>query len=178
MKSFVVSLLLTVVATVGAYATGPSAQGGPPEAAAPQPASFGDGDTLLRRPTPTPAAASAKTDPKEKKPLTATLGKDNTGKESMTTFASSDPKIYLVWKAETGVKGEKVRVAWIAEDTGGTIPKNKKLTEGTQTIPATGSINATSFIEKPAGGFPAGKYRVDVYDDGKLAKSLKFTIKK
>ena len=174
--------LLAVLFSASLTATGLYAMGSAPNAPAPasqgQPAGFGAEDTLLHRPTPTPAASVAPSASKTKQPLTATLGKDNTGKANLTTFASSDPKIYLVWKAETGIKGEKVHIAWYAVDTGGAISKNKKLTEATQTIPATGSISGSSYIEKPASGFPAGTYRVDVSDDGKLVKSLKFTVQK
>lgn len=173
--------LLAVVFSASLAATSLYAMGSGPSAPAPsgqgQPASFGD-DGMLHRPTPKPEASPAASNPKTKQPLTVSLGKDNTGKENLTTFASSDPKIYLVWKAETGTKGEKVHTAWYAVDTGGAISKNKKLTENTQTIPGTGSVSASSYIEKPAGGFPAGTYRVDVSDDGKLVKSLKFTVKK
>ncbi len=160
MKSLVAVLILATLTATSAFAAGDS----------PEPASFGDQYTALRRPTPKPGNAAA---PKEKVPITASLSKDSAGKQGGTTFASSDPTVYCVWKAETGTKGEKVRVAWFSE-----AGKEKKITENTQTLPGTGSVSGSGHIEKPAGGFPAGNYRVEVYDDGKLAKSLKFTITK
>ena len=178
MKSALALLFLVAFTAVGAHATAPSDAAGSRQSTAPgQPASFGDETSGIRRPTPTPTPTGT-VSPKDKKPLTAVLGKDKTAKENVSTFASSDPTIYLVWKAETGSKGEKVHVAWYAVDTGGAISKNKKLTEGTQIIPAAGSISGSSFISKPAGGFPAGTYRADVADDGKVVISLKFTVKK
>ena len=175
MKSVITFLFLVTFTTSGVYAMGEAA--GSRQSSAPgQPASFGDEDTAIHRPTPTPAPTGP-VSAKDKKPLTATLGKDKTGKGNLSAFATSDPTIYLVWKAETGTKGEKVHVAWYAVDTGGAISKNKKLSEGTQTIPGTGSVSGSSFIAKPANGFPAGTYRADVSDDGKVVVSLKFTIK-
>lgn len=178
MKKFAAVLFLATSTAIGVYAMGsqPTSPGQSQNSGAQQPAGFGDDASLLHRPTPTPAAQTP-VDPKNKKPLTATLGKDNTGKNSVTTFAPNDPKIYLVWKDDTGAKGDKVRIAWFAENTGGAVSKNKKLTEATQIVPGAGSFGS-SYLLMPSGGFPVGKYRVDVYDGTKLAKSLKFVVTK
>ncbi len=166
---YLASVLLAAVLTTASASADPTDKTSPGSAASVEPDGF-----LRPKSSPTPAnntTAAKVAGPK--KPLTAMLGKDSTGKGSTTTFASSDPSVYCVWKAETAMKGEKVRVAWYSE--GG---KDKKLTENTQAIPGAGSAGGSAHIEKPAGGFPVGKYRADVYDDGKLAKSLKFTITK
>ncbi len=163
MKSLAAVLILATCTATLAFSAGSAPTSN-------DPASFGDQYTPIRRSTPKPDSSAA---PKEKVPITAALSKDAAGKQGATTFNSTDPTIYCVWKAETATKGEKVRVAWFA-----VAGKDKKLTENTQTIPGTGSISGSGHLEKPAGGFPAGKYRVDVYDDAKLAKSLTFVITK
>ena len=164
---YLASVLLAAVLTTASASADPTGSNSQGAAASVEPDGF-----LRPKSSPTPASSSAAASG-PRKPITASLGKDGSGKGSMTAFASSDPSIYCVWKAETGTKGEKVRVAWYSDGA-----KGKKLTENTQTIPGAGSISGSAHIEKPATGFPAGKYRADVYDDGKLAKSLPFTITK
>ena len=160
MKSLAAFLILATCTATLAFSAGN----------ANDPASFGDQYTPLRRATPKPDSSAA---PKEKVPITATLSKDGAGKQTATTFSSTDPAIFCVWKAETGVKGEKVRVAWYAM-----AGKDKPLTDSTQTIPSPGSISGSGHIDKPAGGFAPGKYRAEVFDDGKMVKSLTFTVSK
>lgn len=163
------ALLLTIAAFVGASVNVHAQMGGVPPGGEPAET------TLLHRPTPTPGPAA--TTSKEKKPITASLSKDEKGKESTETFSVGDPKIYLIWKDDTASKGDKVRVAWYAEETGGVFKKGSKLTEFTQTLPGPGSFGS-SILPAPKGGFPAGTYRAEVYDGKTLAKSLKFTVKK
>ena len=58
---------------------------------------------------------------------------------------------------EIGVKGDKIRIVWYAEDTGGAdFTKNKKLTEATQTTdgPRFQSMGPPT-SNSPSGGFPA-----------------------
>ena len=167
MKYLATFLLAATLTTASAYAD-PTDRTSSGSAASVEPDGF-----LRPKSTPGPSVAPGVKAKGPKQPLTATLGKDNSGKGSTTTFASSDPKIYLVWKAETGTKGEKVHISWYSEGA-----KSKKLTDATQTVPGDGSISGSSYIEKPAGGFPAGKYRVDVSDDGKPANSIRFTVEK
>jgi hypothetical protein len=129
--------------------------------------------STIKRPradTPAPASGPAK-------PLEASLSKDEKGQSTTTTFASDSPKIYLQWSDAGATKGEKLRVVWIAESTAGSSTKNKKLTESAGTLPGPGSYGSF-FLKEPAGGFAVGKYRVDLYENAKLAKTLKFTVTK
>ena len=125
-------------------------------------------------PVPTPAKAAP---PGEKKPMAASLTKDDKGKEVTTAFTTADPKIFLQWSDPSATKGDKVSVSWFAEDTHGVFPKNKKVTESSQTAAGPGAYGSL-YITAPSGGLPPGKYRADVYDGSKLAKSLKFTVAK
>ena len=130
----------------------------------------------IKRPTasPTPAGA-AKTAPGPKKPLDAMLCKDKDGKSAAMTFAPSET-VYLHYMNDSATKGDKLRVSWVAEDAAG-LSKNKKLTENTQVMPGPG-VAGNFYLPPAAGGFPVGKYHVDLYNGDKLAKSLKFTVKK
>ena len=175
MKHLAATLFLATVTATGLYAMGSGATGSSTAQAPGQAADFGPQSSALRRPTPAPQSSAAPSGKKE--PLTAALYKDDKGKESASVFTASDPQVYVKWIDGTGVKGDKVRVAWYAVDTGGAVSKNKKLTESTSTLTGDGQ-SGSSFIAAPKGGFPVGTYRVDVYDGAKLAKSLKFTVKK
>ena len=131
----------------------------------------------IRRPTPAPTAAAAQAVSGPKKPLQALLTKEDKGKAPVSSFASSTPKIYLEWNDESATKGEKLRVVWIAEDAAAFAGKNKKLSEDTTTLPGAGAYGQF-YLSSPAGGFPVGKYRADLYEDTKVSKSLKFTVTK
>ena len=122
-------------------------------------------------PVPTPAKASG-----PKKPLEASLALDEKGTGTGTTFAKNDAKIYLLVKDYSGAKGDKIRAVWTAEDTGGALPKGKKLNDFTQTLSQ--PAQNTTFFTQVSGGFPPGKYQTDVYENSTLVKSLKFTVKK
>ena len=124
-------------------------------------------------PKSTPATAAA---PGKKVPLTASLAKDDKGKSPATAFVQADTE-YLLWKDPTGAKGDTIRTVWYAVDTGKVFPKNKKLSEFTQTLPGPGAIG-TSISPTIKGGLPPGKYRADVYENTKVAVSLPFTITK
>ena len=143
-------------------------------AASAQMGNSGPGDTPIGLFGHTPVPASAKTTG-PKKPLEGSLAKDEKGGRAGMTFAKADTKIYLLCKDVSGVKGDKVRVVWIAEETGGAFPKNKTLNDFTQTLSGPGQ--ATSFFATVPGGFPVGKYHADLYDGATLVKTLKFTVK-
>ena len=125
------------------------------------------------RNTPAPAAGK----PGEKQPVTAVLAKDNKGKKTATTFTSADPQVFLVWKDPTAMKGDTIKVVWIAEDVKG-FKKNTKLSEGSKTLPGDGGFSSDFFLNAEKGGLPAGKYRAELYDGSKRVENLSFTITK
>ena len=92
-----------------------------------------------------------------------------------TVFAPDTPKIFCVWKAE-GVKiGTQLRGVWIAVDVGKVAPPNYKIDEATLNVPF---ANQGSFsLSKPNNGFPAGKYRFEIYAGSDLIKTVPFTVK-
>ncbi len=121
----------------------------------------------IKRPTPTPAAAN--TGPK--RGVQATLTTDPKGETPMTSFSSTTPKIYLRWTDDSAVKGHNLRIVWYS------AAKNKKLSEDSKTLPGPNSFGE-AFLIQPSGGFPPGKYRVSLYEDNKLSKSVLFTVTK
>lgn len=102
------------------------------------------------------------------------MAKDDDGKpgETTTTFAPSDRKVHCVIDLNKAKGGTKVRAVWVAVDVEGA--KNKELE----------SIDYTtkSFESKITGhltwsrDWPIGTYRVDVYINGALDKTLDYTV--
>ena len=137
------------------------------------------GDDLYQgfvRPTPKPSSATpAATATGPKQPLQLSLAKDTKGGGEGTTFTKSDTKIYLLVKDVTGAKGDKIRGVWIADNTGGKLAKGKKIGDFTQTLNQPGQ--SSSFYSAFDSGFPPGQYHAEVYENGKLAKSIKFVVK-
>ena len=128
----------------------------------------------IKRPTSTPAAATASG---PKKGLLANLSKDEKGKELTTVFPASIPKIYLHFTDDSATKGENLKVVWIAESAAGISTKNKSLHEASEVMPGPGTFGTLN-LSAPSGGLPVGKYRADLYEGGKLSKTLKFTVTK
>ena len=92
-----------------------------------------------------------------------------------TTFASDVPKLYAFFRTKGTAKGGKLRGAWIAEDVGDAAPPNTKIDEATITGDEDNFHGAFS-LSKPDNGWPVGKYQVEIYADGALVTTVKFTI--
>ena len=102
------------------------------------------------------------------------LAKDENGEagESTTTFEPSDSKIHCVITLNKAKAGTKIRTVWIAVDVAGT--KNDEI----KTLDYT-----TNSFEKEIAGFitwkgdwPKGQYRLEVYINGNLDKTIDYTI--
>jgi hypothetical protein len=93
-----------------------------------------------------------------------------------TTFTADVPKLYAFFRSKGTQTGDKLRGVWIAEDVGDAAPKKTKIDEGTLTADENDFYGAFS-LSKPTKGWPAGKYRVDIYVGDELATTAKFTIK-
>lgn len=95
--------------------------------------------------------------------------------EPATAFAADVPKLYAFFLGHGLTTGAKLRGVWIAEDVGDAAPKETKIDEAT--VPVTEAEQHGAFsITKPTNGWPAGKYRVEMYVGDKLAETVKFTI--
>ncbi len=106
--------------------------------------------------------------------LHATLAVDKESKPT-TEFAPDVAQIHAFYIGDAVKAGDKIRAVWIAEDVGDTAPKLTKIDEATLTAAKDNPSDAFS-LSKPTKGWPLGKYKVEIYDNDKLAETLHFTI--
>src|ERR1700736_4884908 len=92
-----------------------------------------------------------------------------------TTFASNAPKLYAIFKTKGVTAGDEIRGVLIAEDVGDVAPANTKVLEKALTLEEDTDDGDFNF-SKPTEGWPAGKYRMEIYVNDELATKLKFTI--
>lgn len=91
-------------------------------------------------------------------------------------FATATPLIICRWQAE-GIKAATVvKGVWIAEDTGGAMEKDAKLSESKRNLPPVASMTAIFKLATDS-PWPVGKYRLDLYLGDDLSKSVSFLIK-
>jgi hypothetical protein len=96
--------------------------------------------------------------------------------EPATTFATDTSNIFAFFKTKGAKNGDKVRGVLIAEDVGDVAPANTKVFETSVTMDGDTDDGDFSF-SMPTKGWPAGKYRVEIYAGDELATTVKFTIK-
>ena len=127
----------------------------------------------LERPTPTATATPAAT--VAAGPFTVTLSTKEKG-PAMTAFGAGEPMIVASFKGGTVTKGDKIRVDWIVESSKSMATPNKLVYQFTEESKGPNTYGSST-LNKPAGGWPLGKYRADVYVSNAKAASVKFTIK-
>jgi uncharacterized RDD family membrane protein YckC len=88
------------------------------------------------------------------------------------TFTSGQPDIVCVWQVAGVATTVPVRSVWIADDVGSAAPPNTKIDENS----IAGSDTGWFTLSAPPGGWPPGKYHLDIYIGESLAKSLAFTV--
>lgn len=102
---------------------------------------------------------------------------DSADGDVVTTFGLATPKIFVHAEMVDVPHGSKVSSDWIAEDTGGAAPPNYKI--DSVALDAGMLTNVVTFsLSKPNKGWPAGKYRVDLFIDGKAAGAAHFKVSK
>jgi len=105
----------------------------------------------------------------------AAIAKDKDTKPA-TTFPADIPKLYAFFRSKGTEKGDILRGVWIAEDVGDAAPKQTKIDEAALTADENDFYGAFS-LTKPTKGWPAGKYKVEIYLGDELATTAKFAIK-
>ena len=110
----------------------------------------------------------------------ATLSKDVKGStfdpvDARTTFPVDQPVIHLVANVANAPEGTKVKSVWTAVDVGDAAPANTKVAEVEVTLDASGAAHFTLSIPN-TGVWPVGKYKVDVYLNDKLDRTLEYTV--
>jgi hypothetical protein len=106
----------------------------------------------------------------------AYLARDNgEGKagDQVTEFATTDIPIYCVVLLESS-QTSVVKMNFVAVSVSGVKPETKVVTASYKTKDGENRVN---FTGKPDGKWTPGKYRVDIFLDGKMEKNLVFDIK-
>jgi len=101
---------------------------------------------------------------------------DGSGKagEQVTEFRTTDIPIYCVVLLDSGAQAV-VKMNFVAVSVAGVKPETKVVTSSYTTK---GGQNRVNFTGHPEGKWTAGKYRVDLFLDGKKVKDVEFEIKK
>jgi hypothetical protein len=95
--------------------------------------------------------------------------------EPTTSFTPDTPKIFALFKTKGVQDGDKIRSVWMADNVGNAAPPNTKIDEKTLTLK--GDTQDGDFsLSKPTNGWPRGQYHLDIYVNGELATTVKFTI--
>jgi hypothetical protein len=69
----------------------------------------------------------------------------------------------------------KVKTVWTAVDVGDAAPANTQIDEAEVTLDASGKTHFTLSVPN-SGAWPAGKYKVEIYLNDKLDRTLEYTI--
>ena len=103
--------------------------------------------------------------------------------EPTTKFTKDAAAIWGMWQSAEIKRGATVRTVWIAEDVGKAAPANTQITEAAVVVDdkALGARQADGYhgsfnLTRPTAGWPLGKYRVDLFVDGKLLRAIRFTV--
>ncbi len=100
---------------------------------------------------------------------------DGEGKagEQVTEFRTTDVPIYCVVLLDSQLKAV-VKMNFVAVSVAGVKPETKIVTASYTTREGQNRVN---FTGRPDGKWAPGKYRVDLFLDGKIAKNVEFEIK-
>lgn len=90
-------------------------------------------------------------------------------------FAPSTAKIYVIYKV-TLPKAGRVRAAWITEKVDG-YAENQKFGDSGSNMEAGSYMSAFAYA-RPGAAWPVGTYRVDLYVDDKMERSVHFKVAK
>jgi hypothetical protein len=98
------------------------------------------------------------------------VGPDKKITDPATTFAPKDT-IYVSVATEGAAPAARIKAHWTYGDAGQLIKDDEV------TIAPTGPVNTELHINKPS-GWPAGKYKVEIFTDGASAGTKEFEVKK
>jgi hypothetical protein len=93
--------------------------------------------------------------------------------EQVSEFKVTDVPIYCVVLLES-IKSSVVKMNFVAVSVAGVKPETKVVTASYTTKEGQNRVN---FTGRPDGTWTPGKYRVDLYVDGKFVKDLEFVIR-
>ena len=99
-------------------------------------------------------------------------GNGKAGKQ-VTEFRTNDIPIYCIVLLESGATAV-VKMNFVVVNVAGVKPETKVVTSSYTTKDGQNRVN---FTGRPEGKWAAGKYRVDLFLDGKKARGVEFEIK-
>ena len=92
-----------------------------------------------------------------------------------STFPPDQAVINLVVTVANAPSDTKVKTVWTAIDVGDAAPANTKIDEAELTMNDSGNAHFT--LSSPSTGvWPVGKYKVEIYLNDKLDRTLEYTI--
>lgn len=92
--------------------------------------------------------------------------------DETNTFNPEDRNVHCLVKLKNPKEGIRIKFSWWIVDAGGS--KNEKLKEIDYTTESSDNmVHGNLSVQRD---WPEGKYKVDVYVDGNLAKTLTFNV--
>lgn len=104
------------------------------------------------------------------------LARDNGGGkagEQVTEFRTTDVPIHCIVLLDTRAKAI-VKMNFVAVSVAGVKPETKVVTTSYTTVEGQNRVN---FTGRPDGRWTPGKYRMDLFVDGRLARNIEFEIR-
>jgi hypothetical protein len=103
-------------------------------------------------------------------------GSTNKVTGATNTFSKTDTTIHLVVAVANAPDGTTVRTVWTAVDVPSQNLKDQKLGETTYATKDVGSNVHFTLAGPGDQAWPAGSYKVDIYLDDKLDRTLTYTV--
>lgn len=130
--------------------------------------------SFMARAQPTPHAE--KSSPAKPKPKTihVILAKEDS-EVSTVHFSGDSIKIRALWRGENLTAGDRVHAIWIADNVGATAPRDTRIAEADVTVYKPDDDGIFS-LQRPKEGWPAGKYRFEIYLNQRMANGVNFSI--
>ena len=102
---------------------------------------------------------------------------DRYSRDEKKVFTPDAAKIFAIYQVADAAQGTKVKAVWIGEKVEGLVAKSR-LTESESTFSARGEYMGAFSCSKPAQGWSAGTYLVELSIDGTVRKTLAFRVEK
>jgi len=97
------------------------------------------------------------------------------GRKTASPFLRDVETVQFAWQHGDAVTSDPIEIRWIAADTGGAAPNDTVITTGKSDA---GKTEGTFTLSKPTSGFPPGRYRIEIWQAGKMIHSEPFEIEK